>query len=222
MSSGGDKVNTRTDPAWKYHHLLDPANTNKMKCNFCNKVTNGGVSRAKKHLVGGYRDVTACPKCPADVKEEIRVYMGNKKSLKEQMQMMPDIDDYGFDEDDDDVVEIATARGRGKSVATGSSQGSVSKPWPKKPKRKGPIDVYFTPDADVVVQNRKGKQPTIDANDPYKKELRDRAVTKFARWMYDASIAFNAVKYKSFGPAVEAIGQYGPGMKPPSYHETRG
>ncbi|XP_059626969.1 uncharacterized protein LOC132269733 [Cornus florida] len=32
-------------------------------------------------------------------------------------------------------------------------------------------------------------------------------------------IAFNAVKYDSFAEVVEAIGQYGPGMKPPSYHE---
>ncbi|XP_075515497.1 uncharacterized protein LOC142550147 [Primulina tabacum] len=34
-------------------------------------------------------------------------------------------------------------------------------------------------------------------------------------------IAFNAVKYDSFKPMIEAIGQYGPGMKPPSYHEVR-
>ncbi|XP_042383976.1 uncharacterized protein LOC121976055 [Zingiber officinale] len=39
--------------------------------------------------------------------------------------------------------------------------------------------------------------------------------------MYDAGIAFNAVKYDSFKPMIEAIGQYGPGMKPPSYHEVR-
>ncbi|GFY97541.1 hAT dimerization domain-containing protein [Actinidia rufa] len=90
----------------------------------------------------------------------------------------------------------------------------------KKPKTKGPMDTFFTPNPDVVVQNR-GKQTKIDANDPYKKELRDRAMTRFTRWMYDAGISFNAVNYPSFGPMIESIGQYGPGMKPPSYHETR-
>jgi hypothetical protein len=131
--------------------------------------------------------------------------------------MLPDIDDDEFGNDEDDVVELV---GGGKSV--GSSQGSVSKPKPpKKPKTKGPIDVFFTPNPDVVVQNRKGKQTKIDANDPYKKELRDRALVRFTRWMYDAGISFNALNYESFGPVIEAIGQYGPGMKPPTYHEAR-
>ncbi|XP_042387453.1 uncharacterized protein LOC121979531 [Zingiber officinale] len=39
--------------------------------------------------------------------------------------------------------------------------------------------------------------------------------------MYDAGIPFNAVKYDSFEPCIEAIGQFGSGMKPPSYHEVR-
>lgn len=38
--------------------------------------------------------------------------------------------------------------------------------------------------------------------------------------MCEYDIAFNAVTYTIFGPAVERIGQCGPGMKPPSYHET--
>ncbi|XP_059670861.1 uncharacterized protein LOC132316396 [Cornus florida] len=39
--------------------------------------------------------------------------------------------------------------------------------------------------------------------------------------MYDARIAFNAVKCDSFAEVVEAFGQYSPGMKPPSYYEVR-
>ncbi|CAH1449748.1 unnamed protein product [Lactuca virosa] len=53
------------------------------------------------------------------------------------------------------------------------------------------------------------------------KKLRGDAVQKFARWMYDAGLAFNAVKYDSLGSALEAIAIHGPGMKPPSYHEVR-
>ncbi|KAF7808378.1 mitochondrial uncoupling protein 5-like [Senna tora] len=40
--------------------------------------------------------------------------------------------------------------------------------------------------------------------------------------MYDAGIPFNSVNYDSFAAAIEAIGQYGPSMKPLSYHEVRG
>ncbi|RWR88532.1 hypothetical protein CKAN_01754700 [Cinnamomum micranthum f. kanehirae] len=85
------------------------------------------------------------------------------------------------------------------------------------------MDVFFTPNLDVVVQNRKtqGKQTRIDENDPYRKELRERACQRFARWIYDARLPSNAINYDSFGPMIEAIGQYGPGMKPPNYHELR-
>ncbi|PKU60999.1 hypothetical protein MA16_Dca029216 [Dendrobium catenatum] len=51
--------------------------------------------------------------------------------------------------------------------------------------------------------------------------MRVRAVQVFSRWMYDAGIPFNAVNYDSFPAMVEALGQFGPGMKPSSYHEVR-
>ncbi|XP_042444056.1 uncharacterized protein LOC122029182 [Zingiber officinale] len=54
-----------------------------------------------------------------------------------------------------------------------------------------------------------------------KKKVRDITVEKFARWIYDAGIPFNVVKYDSFEPCIEAIEQFGSGMKPPSYHEVR-
>ena len=39
--------------------------------------------------------------------------------------------------------------------------------------------------------------------------------------MYDAAIPFNAVPYPSFQPMIEAIGQYGRGMKGPRIYEVR-
>ncbi|RWR83607.1 Aminoacyl-tRNA synthetase [Cinnamomum micranthum f. kanehirae] len=186
--------------------------------------------QVKQHLPGGFRNVTACPKCPAEVREEIREYMTKKKKEKEEMNMLPHFDELAnaYEEDEEDDVEVIErgkrplAHGSEVSSARGSTTiSTVSKT--KKPKQKGPIDVFFTPNPDVVVQNRKaqGKQTRIDANDPYRKELRERACIRFARWMYDAEIPFNAVNCDSFGPMIEAIGQYGPGMKPPSYHEVR-
>ncbi|RWR92243.1 hypothetical protein CKAN_02145200 [Cinnamomum micranthum f. kanehirae] len=221
---------SRKDPAWQYAHLENPQNINRFKCNFCGKISNGGVYRVKQHLAGGFRNITACPKCPAEVREAIREYMTKKKKEKEEMNMLPHFDElanaYEEDEEDDDVEVIERgkrplAHGSEVSSARGSTSiSTVSKT--KKPKQKGPIDVFFTPNPDVVVQNRKaqGKQTRIDANDPYRKELRERACIRFARWMYDAGIPFNAVNCDSFGPMIEAIGQYGPGMKPPSYHEV--
>ncbi|XP_059667593.1 uncharacterized protein LOC132313007 isoform X2 [Cornus florida] len=80
----------------------------------------------------------------------------------------------------------------------------------------------LTSDRVAKVQNGKGgkvKQSSI--KDAYKKKLRDRVCKQLARWMYDAGISFDAVNYDSFPIMIEAIGQYGPGMKPPTYHEVR-
>ncbi|XP_059661220.1 uncharacterized protein LOC132307463 isoform X3 [Cornus florida] len=209
---------SRKDPAWNYSHLENPKDTNAITCNFCAKVTKGGIYRAKQHLAGGYRNVSACTRCPSSVREEIKEYMSKKKEEKDKMNLLPS-DDINFidEEDEDDVMEV---KNRGKRVASASS-GSASVNSSKRQKQKGSIDLYFTPRPEIVVQKRKegGKQTTI--NDACKKELRRRACAAFARWMYDAGIAFNAVKYDSFAEVVEAFGQYGPGMKPPSYHEVK-
>nr|XP_019702101.1 uncharacterized protein LOC105033135 [Elaeis guineensis] len=92
----------------------------------------------------------------------------------------------------------------------------------KKPREKALIDLYFTSDAEMVVQSRKeGKEKQTTINEVCKKKLRDKTCRELARWMYDAGIPFNVVNYLNFAVEIEAIGQFGPGMKPPSYHEIR-
>ena len=39
--------------------------------------------------------------------------------------------------------------------------------------------------------------------------------------MYDAGLPFNCVNHKSFDKFIEAVGQHGPEMKPPTFHEVR-
>lgn len=74
------------------------------------------------------------------------------------------------------------------------------------------MDIYMKPHPE-----EEGIQTRIDENDGARKELRRRACKAFARWMYDACIPFNAVNCERFDVAIEAIGQYGPGMKPPFF-----
>ena len=68
-------------------------------------------------------------------------------------------------------------------------------------------------------KNAKERQTTV--NEHFKKQARDKTCQAVARWMYDAGIPFNAVNYDSFHTMIEAVGQFGPGMKPPSFHEVR-
>ncbi|XP_028085221.1 uncharacterized protein LOC114286269 [Camellia sinensis] len=218
----------KKDPAWKYATMVNPENLSKFKCNFCGKEMNGGVFRVKQHLVGGYRNVIKCPRCPTEVSNEVADYMAKKKQLKDQLNLMPDFDEMVNEEDfedEDDVVEISP-HGKQPVPIQGSTRKTTSTSIqlkPKKPRKIGPMDCFFTPEPELVVQKTKGKgkQIKIDENDPYRKELMERAYVRIARWIYDTGIPFNVVNNESFAPMIEAIGQFGPGLKPPSYHMIR-
>ncbi|KAK2362242.1 hypothetical protein QL285_087320 [Trifolium repens] len=53
------------------------------------------------------------------------------------------------------------------------------------------------------------------------KEARARTIQYIARCFYKNGIAFNVTRSYDFKLMVEAIGSYGPHLKPPSYHEMR-
>ncbi|XP_050255037.1 uncharacterized protein LOC126700916 [Quercus robur] len=63
------------------------------------------------------------------------------------------------------------------------------------------------------------KQTNI--NDKLDKEKRAQACQYIGRLFYLAGIPFNVAHLDEFKWAVEVIGQYGPNMKPSSYHELR-
>lgn len=195
----------RKDVAWKYAQAVNEGSSVRLRCNFCGKETTGGVYRMKEHLIGGKRNAKGCTKVTEEVRKEVSDFMESKKKVKDTM----NLHDYETETlDDGDEVEVTTR--------PQASVGSTTKT-----KMKGPMDLYMTPDPELVVKRRRGVQPKIDENDGARKELRNRACKAFSRWMYDAGIPFNAVNYSSFPVFIEAQGQYGPGMKPPSYHEVR-
>ncbi|KAA0053508.1 uncharacterized protein E6C27_scaffold190G00650 [Cucumis melo var. makuwa] len=202
---------SKKDLAWKYGRLQNDQDINTFVYGFCSKVTKGGVYRLKQHLVGGYRNAIACKKCSDHVKEEIRDYMSKKKEIKEQRNLIVDIDvqDYGMEDEDEGSISV-----NNRATSSGSSL--------KKPRQKGPMDAFFTLNPESVVQNRKndkGKQTSLNA--AYKKEMREHTIQRIARWFYDAGVPLNACTYDIFAPLIESIGQFGPGLKPPTYHELR-
>uniref|UniRef100_A0A1S4DHB6 BED-type domain-containing protein n=1 Tax=Nicotiana tabacum TaxID=4097 RepID=A0A1S4DHB6_TOBAC len=190
------------DPAWRYGNRVNEKNTN-VVCKFCNKITTGGIYRFKYHLIGSDRNVTSCSKCPSEVREEIKNFVEKKKKQKNQMSHQPMV--TNLDDDDDDIEELLLPTKRGRD-AISSSHGSSTK---------GPIDCYFP-------KKPEAKSRGKDVQEIAKDILRDRAVRAFARWVYDARLPFNCVNYDTFGDFIEVVGQYGPGMKPPTYHEIGG
>ncbi|KAK4434472.1 hypothetical protein Salat_0610000 [Sesamum alatum] len=90
------------------------------------------------------------------------------------------------------------------SGGEGSSTASVQ---PKKSTQIGQIKLFFKKESnEVTQQTRKNEAKVIDEA---KKKLKDNAIQKFDRWMYDVGILFNIVNYDSRGQAIEAIGQDG-------------
>lgn len=151
---------------------------------------------------------------PEHVRLEIKDFMEKKSSLKNQMNSAVHVDEDDMEEDEEDEPQ-SKAKGKRPMVSVGSSTRG------KKSKQTGPIDLYFLKDADEIVKQRRSQGKGQYQYDENKKKLREMAVDKFVVWMYDAGIPFNAVKYDSCEACIEAIGTFGPGMKPPSYHEVR-
>ncbi|KAL6514877.1 hypothetical protein OROGR_020456 [Orobanche gracilis] len=182
----------------------------RIRCNYCSKVTRGGITRHKHHLAGDNRDVAKCIKVPEFVKQTFVEHFALKKRVKESMESIPHFDESVLEEQEQDEENE-----HGKRPVVNPSQ-QLS----KKSKQLGPINLYFQPSGQAIGKKGGNQVGSSQFNEAQKK-LRFDAVRKFCRWMYDARIPFNALRYDSVGPAIEAIGVYGSGMKPPTYHEAR-
>ena len=208
-------MSQKRDPAWAYETPMG-SNT-KVKCIFCDVTYNGGIFRHKRHLMDGYRDLKVCTKVPNKVREEIKEYMLKKNEFKTQLNheasMVNLVDN---DEMDDDEFEVNMTMSMGppskqQRMPSCSGSGSFINNIVK-----GPLNLYFSQKSN---EKRNGEPFDLESS---RKILRDRDVSAFARWMYDAGFLFNCVNNTdSFGEFIEVVGQYGPGMKRPTYHEVR-
>ncbi|XP_076897798.1 uncharacterized protein LOC143551207 [Bidens hawaiensis] len=86
----------------------------------------------------------------------------------------------------------------------------------KKPRVKGFMKMIFTPNKK---DDKCGMHLTV--SEVCNNELRGTACREIAKWFCDANIPSNASTYDSFNTMIEAVGQCGPGMKPPSMYELK-
>nr|XP_025884104.1 uncharacterized protein LOC101249139 [Solanum lycopersicum]XP_025884105.1 uncharacterized protein LOC101249139 [Solanum lycopersicum] len=199
----------KRDIGWNYG--TQGATKDSVTCNFCGSTFNGGITRHKQHLVGGFKNVKQCAACPSEIREEIRAYMqskiaNNPKFRMRQPEEFVDIDDL------DEMDDYAEMRPPSKTQRISSSGGSST----ARSVTKGPLNLYFSQKS-----TQKGGLEKGGGIEETKKILRERAVSAFAIWMHDAGLPFNCVNHKSFDKFIEAVGQHGPEMKPPTFHEVR-
>ncbi|XP_060196903.1 uncharacterized protein LOC132626153 isoform X2 [Lycium barbarum] len=193
---------SKKDIGWNYG--AKGLTKDSVTCIFCRETFNGGITRHKQHLIGGYRNVKKCGTCPPEIREEVKKYVESKQLLKTQMLHQPSLANLS---DEDDEMRPPPSKTQKMSSNASSTARTANV--------KGPMNLYYP-------QTSKGKgSSSTTASDASKKLLRDRAVSAFAVWVYDAGLPFNCVNHKSFDKYIETIGQYGPGMKPPTYHEIR-
>lgn len=209
MTSKGDSSSiqsTESDPIWE-HAFWEEDDI--FTCLFCDKLFKGELTEAKQHQLGGFRNIKACSLCPQEHKDRIKAFMVKQKSKG----VVDGFHDLYFDqarlgedeEGDDDVVKMPVFGKKRNGADIGGQEKRL------KSNVKGPLDLFMTKSNGISTRQSKNEE-----------ELRARAVRAIASFLYEAGIPLNAVRLDSFKEMIEAIGKYGPNLKPPSYHELSG
>ncbi|KAH1159190.1 hypothetical protein GYH30_031087 [Glycine max] len=204
----------KTDSGWKYCHSLVERDTNTIVCNFCEKITKERRTRAKQHLIGKSGNIAACKKTPPNVVEELKEYMATKKGGTTYSTSvngnMANIRDFKFGEpigcdgsEDDEFVDSCNAPAKTKCGT-----------------KKGPMANFCKNPKNAINQRKMEmlRQMNIESMD--KNEVL-KMHQHIARFWYQAGLSFNLIKLKSFENMIAAIGQYGPHLPIPSYHDIR-
>ncbi|XP_034592935.1 uncharacterized protein [Setaria viridis] len=219
MSSAASTAHTsqstsKKDPAWEHAlPLTGKEIKNQVGCKYCKNYFNGGITRFKKHLAGVKGQSISCKQVPENVKEKIKAMLDahdEKKSAKLdcQLRMRQQVNINENDEEDCVVME-----GGGEIE---DQAGSSSALVPKQPKIKGPMDSYCMRPEQA---RAKGKHLQTTMSQHYKVKEREKAHEYIADWFYQAAIPHNTVLLDSFDLMLEAIGQFGPGLKKPSPYQ---
>ncbi|KAK7303265.1 hypothetical protein RJT34_14167 [Clitoria ternatea] len=123
------------DIAWDWNSLKDINNRKQVTCDFCGKITTGGITRAKRHQMGVRGDCGSYHKCPEDIKETLKATFINKKNERDAY--LKETND--LDEDHELVEEISAIR-QGKRAASMATSIASSQTASTAKKPKGPLE----------------------------------------------------------------------------------
>ncbi|XP_021313510.1 uncharacterized protein LOC8078073 [Sorghum bicolor] len=217
-ASTGIESNEPTDLAWKYCTMPDVNKKGSLQCTFCSSIYHGGITRIKYHLGKVPKsNVAKCKKVPSDVQQEILEVLAIKSDNKQKKAEEK--------EEDRAVVDLSHSEGEEHSDAEGNSVIVVKKMSSKG--HSGPIDKFCRLTTEEIVAARKGKgvlsekvQSKISTEK--REEKRDRACEYICKFFYDASIPHNVTTLPSFELMLEAIGDFGRGLRGPTPYEMSG
>ncbi|WVZ64756.1 hypothetical protein U9M48_014231 [Paspalum notatum var. saurae] len=212
------------NPVWARCMLPDPSKKYSLKCNYCKCTFTGGITRIKYHLAGikGY-NAKKCKNVPTPVKEEMQALLTKKTNEKEQKNMEKERERGGIDIDNSDgensseegsdqINEVLVLNPKASKGCTTSRSAACD----------SSIDRFYKPTSveESVKMMKKGVsisgkvQTTLTTQK--REERRDRACE------YICHILHNTVTLPSFSHMLEAIGQFGRGLRGPSPYEMSG
>ncbi|KAK9116648.1 hypothetical protein Sjap_015595 [Stephania japonica] len=187
----------KDDITWDHCTMVEPPNKTYLKCNYCGEKFHGGVYRMKHHLARTRKDAKLCSKVPDNVTALFDKMLKDKEN--EKAKQNDEMFDLGGN-DEDNFIDVNAPRPPKRDHVGGGSVGN----------RGGNIDKIFS---------KKANQTTL--NEHWKKEEREKAIRKIARFFYCNNIAFNVANDFFFKDMVQCLTKFGPRFKPPSYHELR-
>ena len=190
------------DVGWEYGELIDALNLDKVKCKLCGKVLSGGIYRIKQHVGHVKGNAAPCKKSSDEDKLKCKNAIEEAKAKKRQKnQHEVQVRDEVVIEDDEEVEGTLGSR--------------------KTPRNLGPMDRFAsTIDPDSSLDGSK-KMRQQNINDALWKKRTHSVHQYLARWVYESGIPFHAVDNDSFKRFVEAVGQFGPGYRPPTQYQLR-
>jgi len=164
--------NEASDPAWKHCTMPDVNKKGSLKCNYCDNIYHGGITRIKYHLAKVPKcGVAKCTKVSSDVIKEM-VNLLTKKTDNKQRKGKEK-------EEDRAIVDLSHSEGEEHSDAEGNSV-IVLKKVSSKGASLGPIDKFCKLTLEEIVAARKGNSVLAEKvqsklSTKKREEKRDRA-----------------------------------------------
>ncbi|XP_076927199.1 uncharacterized protein LOC143590669 [Bidens hawaiensis] len=199
------------DMAWEWGECRYPLKKQAVWCKLCFQKMNGGITRLKQHLTHTGGQVRGCTKVTLDIQKRVMESMREKAKVQlEKKRNLEILRSNSIDLADEDEEDQYNEQDVGPKEHVAKKKKFVGAS-----NVRGPMDAMFKTDLG------KRKQTTIDRNNPIKKKLETNAWEAISDWAYAINLPFNAVRDESFPIMLNAIGEYGRGLPPPSYHNMR-
>ncbi|KAI3858678.1 hypothetical protein MKX03_027381, partial [Papaver bracteatum] len=214
MSTPSPRVRPSADPGWDYGQPL-VNDRNSVKCDLCGVITRAGIFRHKKHLLGGFKDVTLCPNVTTEIQDRIRKFMDEQSSKKKEKETT--------------ITPLWQIEGSKRQIVVyndGGGCGSSNTPPPRVSREVDDgLGCLVTPTFSVGAGELGKKGGIRDFVEQIVGNVggnRESTCEVIADFFYENGISFDVVRSKSFGKMIAAVGEFGGGLTPPSYDELAG